>query len=127
MYKDPVYALMGELVEIPVTLGYIGGQNDFPRIEVYSNMSAGQLDKGPNSKEVDVTFDIITDNRGEGKANYISEVLQNHILENPVEVENFDVDMVRQTGTTSLQEMSNDNRVINRVLVTYTYNLTQTI
>jgi hypothetical protein len=86
----------------------------------------GQIDKGNNSKPVNLVFDVITENRSQGECMKIGEDLQNELFEFPIEVDDFNVDMVNFTGSTALtEESADDARTINRILINYTYNLTQ--
>jgi len=107
--------------------GYLNnGVNDYPRIEVYMSSGGGQIDKGGNSKTIDIVFDVITDSFDTGEVMAISEVLQDNLINNPIEVPNFVVDMVVYTGDTPLtEESADDNRTINRNLLNYQYTLTQ--
>jgi len=128
MQKDQGFRLLAEFKDnwLPDN-GYINnGVGDYPRVEVYLSSGGQQIDKGDNSKPVDIVFDVITENRNEGEAMLISEELQNKIIETPVIVPDFTVDMVIMTGTTPLtEENADDQRTINRILINYTYNLTQ--
>lgn len=128
MQKDQAYRLIGALKEqwLPDN-GYINnGVDDYPRVEVYLSSGGQQIDKGDNSKPVDVVFDVITNNRNEGEAMRIAEELQDTLKTIPVVVPDFNVDMVTMTGITPLtEENGQDERTINRQLVNYTYNLTQ--
>ena len=107
--------------------GYLNnGVNQYPRIEVYMSSGGGQIDKGDNSKTIDIVFDIITESFDTGEVMEISEVLQDKLIETPIEVPDFDVDMALFTGDTPLtEESSNDKRTINRNLLKYSYTLTQ--
>lgn len=107
--------------------GYLNnGVNQYPRIEVYMSSGGGQIDKGDNSKTIDIVFDIITESFDTGEVMAISEVLQDNLINDPIEVPNFVVDMVLFTGDTPLtEENADDNRTINRNLLNYSFILTQ--
>ena len=129
MQKDQGYRLIAALRDYLENKGYINnGISIYPRIEVYMSAGGQQIDKGDNSKPVDVVFDVITNNRNEGEALAMSEALQDTLIEYPLEVPDFNVDIVTMTGTTPLtEESAADERTINRILINYTYNLTQTV
>jgi len=129
MIKDQGYRLIDALRDYLVTKGYVNDSiNVYPRVEVYLSAGGQQIDKGANSKPVDVVFDVITNNVNEGEALAMSEALQDMLISDPVEVTSFSIDIVTMTGTTPLtEESASDERTINRILVNYTYNLTQTI
>lgn len=107
--------------------GYLNnGVNQYPRIEVYMSSGGGQIDKGDNSKTIDIVFDVITESFDTGEVMAISEVLQYNLINDPIQVPNFVVDMVVFTGQTPLtEESADDNRTINRNLLNYSYTLTQ--
>jgi len=107
--------------------GYLNnGVNDYPRIEVSSGGDSSQIDKGDNSKTVDLVFDIITENFDAGEAQSIAEVFQDNLINNPIEVPDFVVDMTFLTGDTPLtEENADDQRTINRLLLNYQFTLTQ--
>jgi len=128
MIKDQSYRLLDALKTWLPDNGFMSnGVNHYPRIEVYISSGGTQIDKGDNSKASDIVFDVITENRNGGKALKIAEDLQDKLLITPVVVVDFDVDMVLNSGLTGLEEESSDDeRTINRVLVNYSYTLTQT-
>ena len=107
--------------------GYLNnGVDQYPRIEVYSSGDSSQLDKGDNSKTVDIVFDIITENFDSGEAQSIAEVFQDNLTNDPIEVDDFNVDAVIYTGDTPLtEESADDQRTINRILLNYQFILTQ--
>ena len=107
--------------------GYLNnGVNQYPRVEVYMSSGDGQLDKGDNAKTIDLVFDVITENFDTGECMAIGEALQSDLIEHPIEVDDFVVDMVLFTGQTPLtEENSDDNRTINRNLLNYQFILTQ--
>jgi hypothetical protein len=89
--------------------------------------SEGQIDKGANSKPVNIVFDVITQALNQGECMKIGEDLQNELYEFPIEVPDFNIDLVTMTGATALtEESSDDERTINRILINYNYTLTQT-
>ena len=128
MQKDQSFRLLKALRDWLPDNGFIvNGVNSYPRVELYLSAGGQQIEKGTNSKDVDIVFDIVTQNRNAGKAMSISEQLQDKLITTPVTVLDFNIDMVTMTGLTPLtEENADDDSTINRVLVNYTYNLTQT-
>ena len=127
MQKDQGYMLIDALRDYLVAKGYVNDTvNGFPRVEVYLSEGGQQIDKGPNSKPVDIVLDVITNNRNEGEALGMSEALQDTLYSDPVTVDDFNIDLVTMTGTTPLtEENGRDDRTINRILINYNYILSQ--
>lgn len=128
MYRDPSFWLLKAIKDewLPDNRYINNGLNEFPRVEVYLSSSGAQIDKGENSKPCDIVFDIITESLDAGEAMLMAENLQSDLIEYPIEVEYFNIDLAVMTGLTPVTEESPaDDRTINRILVNYTYNLTQ--
>lgn len=101
------------------------GVDVFPRIETYATSAGQDIDKSGDAKPVDMVVDIVTNSRNDIQALTIAELWQQWLIDNPLVVSNFNIDMIVLEGVRPIEELGDDNKTINRAIMNYEFTLTQ--
>lgn len=101
------------------------GVDVFPRIETYATSAGQDIDKSGDAKPVDMVVDIVTNSRNDIQALTIAELWQQWLIDNPLVISNFNIDMIVLEEVRSIEELGDDNKTINRVIMNYEFTLTQ--